>query len=1551
MIKQPMTDDQKTNDQRPMTNNQKPVGAVMVVGGGIAGMQASLDLAEAGFRVYLVEEKPAIGGIVAQLDRAFPTNANDCIMCLKAPKLTEVGRYQNCWNIYHRSKQCAMTPKLLEIGQHIEIITGATVEEVSGEPGNFQVRVRQSPRFIDPTKCASCGDCVAACPVEVPDEFNVGWARRKAIYNLYPQATPSAFAIDKRGTSPCRDVCPIHQRAQGYIALIREKRYADAYRVIKEDNPFPSICGRICNHRCEEECTRGRVDEPVSIMALKRFVTDWVAAHPEQVTSNKQQAASRPQEADSTPHETRHTQKVAIVGSGPAGLTAAHDLARMGYQVTVFEALPVPGGMMRVGIPEYRLTRDLVQREIDDILALGIELKLNTRVTDVEKLFAAGYQAVFLAVGSHQGRKLPIPGADLPDVLVNTDFLRDVALGKRYDFSGRKVLVLGGGNVAIDVARTALRMGAAHVAMSCLENRELMPAHSWEVAEALDEGIETWHSRTFKEIVAEDGKVKGVRCWEVNFRGFLPDGRIDMDEFPETEHILPAEVVIFAIGQRPDTAWLLDDTGIKKTRGGTILVDPETLATSRRGVFAGGDGVTGVGFVVDAIAAGHKAARSIDEFLRGELGTPEPVLQPVVEITDEELQQKLERGEIIKARRQEQVQTKPEERVRDFREINLGLTEEQALVEAERCLSCGLCSECLECFYACKAQAIDHNMVAQWLQFNVGALVLTPGAELYDARLASEHGYGRYPNVLTSMEFERLLATTGPFGGHLVRPSDQQELRKVAWLLCVGSRDASSGRNYCSSVCCMSATKEAILAKEYLPLIEPSIFFPEVRAFGKDSDRYYETAQREHGVRFVHGSISALREVPGSKNLRLTYVDDDGVEHGEEFDMVVLSVGFEPGKSSQELAKRLELQLNAHGFCWAPEFAPTCTSRPGIFAAGAFKEPKDIAETITEASSAAADASRLLAAARGTLTRKTYPPEVNVNNQEVRVGVFICDCGSNIASVVNVPEVAEFAQTLPGVAYAEHNLYVCSRDARNLIRQKISERALNRVVIASCTPRTHEPLFQDTIREAGLNPYLFEMTNIREQDSWEHGSDAQAATEKAKQLVAMAVAKAGLLKPVRRVQLKLEPSALVIGGGLSGMSVALSIAEQGYRVHLVEKESELGGHLRHVYYTSSGEDAQALLHSTVVRVESHPLIHVHKGAWIAAVDGYTGRYETTIVTNEGQEEVIRHGAIVVATGAQAAVTSEYMYGQDQRVLTQVELEERLANALETLDNVQTVVMIQCVGSRDERHPYCSRICCPQALKNASRIKELRPDTNVYVLFRDIRTYGFQEEYYQKARNAGVIFLRYEPERKPQVSVVGSRLRVELPAQLPALSRVEEPGGERRGDPCDHPLQPDLLVLSTGIVPYDNEELARLLKVPLNQDGFFQEAHAKLRPLEFATDGVYVCGLAHSPMDLSEAIAQANGAAVRAVALLSKGYIEAPGIVAMVNERLCSGCGLCVAACPYDARTLDEERGVAEVMAALCQGCGACTVACPSGASQQLGFTKKQELAKIDAALG
>ncbi len=1472
-------------------------GAVLVVGAGIGGIQASLDLAEAGFKVYLLDKSPAIGGVMAQLDKTFPTN--DCAMCILSPKLVDCGRHLN-----------------------VEVMTYAELETVEGEPGNFTARVRQKPRYVVVDECTGCGDCAEACPVVYPDQFNVGLSERRAAYKLYPQAIPNAFVIDKVGRAPCRNTCPIHQRAQGYVALIREGRYADAYRTIREDNPFPSICGRVCDHKCEDDCSRGKVDEPVSIMRLKRFVTDWAFAHPDEI--------SIPRE------EVEPTGKlVAVIGSGPAGLTCAQDLALQGHGVTVFEALPVPGGMMRVGIPSYRLPYDLVQREIDDILALGVELKCNRRIDDVQALLDDGYDAVFVAVGAHQAARLPIEGVDLPEVVGAVELLRDVALEQppEQTIEGKRVLVLGGGSVAVDAAMTAVRLGASWVGMTCLESRETMPAHEWEILDAKEEGIGIFPSRTFKEITSGEGHVTGVRCTEIDFRGFV-EGRPDFDELPDSEHVLEADVVIFAIGQRADVSCVPKEVTV---RGRWMAADPVTHATEVPGLFAGGVVTSGPGVVVDAIAAGHRAARSIQTYLYGEpLPEPEPEV-PVAELTEEEAQAKVASGQASPAPRHVAPKLPAAERVKGFDEIYGEITEEEAQAEAERCLTCGVCSECLQCVYACQKHCIDHDMQEEILELQVGSVVLVPGLDTIPGDIRPELGYGRVPNVVTSIELERMLSASGPWGGVVQRPSDGKHPHRIGFIQCVGSRDVACDQGYCSSVCCMYATKEAIIAKEHDPQVEPTIFYMDIRSFGKGFEQYINRAEEEYGVRYVRSMVSMATEVPETGDVRVRYATPDGKNVEEEFDLLVLSVGLRPPEGSREMAERLGIEVNEYGFAEPPPLAPCQTNRPGIFVAGAYSEPKDIPETVIEASCAAAQASALLAGARNTMTEKqVWPEEKDVSDEEERVGVFICHCGINIGSVVDVPDVVEYAATLPGVAYAERNLYTCSQDTQDRIRERIEEYGLNRVVVASCTPRTHEPLFQETIRGAGLNPHLFQMANIREQDSWVHRNDPEVATEKAKELVAMTVARVRKQRPIQTGTFDVNNRALVIGGGLAGMTAALTIAEQGFPVSLLEREESLGGNLQHILVglsdTGDAGDPQNLLQRTIEAVSADPRISVLTGAEVTQIGGYLGQYQTIVKLSDGQQEEIQHGAIVVATGAREMEPQEYLYGQDERVITQRQLEEQIKG--DGLDGVESVVMIQCVGSRDEEHPYCSRICCTEAIKNGLAIKERNPETEVYILYRDIRTFGFKERYYRQARELGVVFLQWDKEQKPEVKTEDGQLRVDV---------VVQPEGET------FTLDADRVVLAAGIEPnVDNETLAQMVKVPLSEDAFFLEAHVKLRPLDFAADGVYLCGMAHSPLFLEETIAQAKGAAVRAASLLSQDELEATPIIASVNPRLCSACGLCVEVCPYSARVLEPDAECAEVIEVLCQGCGACIVACPNKASQQKGFEMPQIYSMLEA---
>jgi len=862
-----------------------------------------------------------------------------------------------------------------------------------------------------------------------------------------------------------------------------------------------------------------------------------------------------------------------------------------------------------------------------------------------------------------------------------------------------------------------------------------------------------------------------------------------------------------------------------------------------------------------------------------------------------------------------------------------------AVIDRETCVHFRKGQEldaCRACEKFCEAGAIDYNQQEELVDLDVGAVVIAPGFELCDHKLRAEYGFGQYPNVISSLQFERILSASGPYQGHIQRPSDGKEPTRIASIQCVGSREEEA--NYCSSVCCMYAVKHALMAKEHMEGVEYTIFFMDLRAFGKGFDAYYQRAQDE-GVRFVRARPATVEEVEGERNLRIKYLNEHGEFKDEEFDLVVLSAGMRPATRAAEVARRLGVEQDDKGYCFTRPLAPLETSRPGVFVSGTFSEPKDIPETVMQASAAAASAMALLADARGTMVEpKRYPSERDVSGEEPRIGVFVCHCGRNIGGVVNVPEVVEYARSLPNVAYAEDNLYTCSTDSQAKIRGAIEEHRLNRVVVASCTPRTHEPLFRDTLREAGLNPYLFEMANIRDQCSWVHMHEPEKATQKSRALVRMAVAKARLIEPLAERTLPLNHDALVVGGGVAGMTAALALADQGFGVHLVERESELGGHAKHVRYLFNGHDPQEFVAHMIQKTLTHPQITTHLGATVAGVDGFVGNFTTRLRTN-GDSTDVEHGAVVVATGAEIYTTTEYLYGQNEKVMTQVEFEQKLAAGDVT---AETVVMIQCVGSRDTERPYCSRLCCTHAIRNALKLKELRPQANVFVLYRDIRTYGFSEQYYRLAREKGVRFIRYETEAKPAVSATASALRVET--RDPILGRTLA-------------IDCDLLVLSTAVVASaKGQELSQMLKVPLNQDRFFLEAHLKLRPVDFATDGVFLCGLAHSPKNLDETILQATAAASRATTLLAKDSLTPESAISQVVDENCDGCAYCIDPCPYHALALIEYmrngaiKKTVESNEALCKGCGVCQATCPKSGIYVKHYRLDQIAAVVEAAL-
>ncbi|MFC2018596.1 NAD(P)-binding protein [Chloroflexota bacterium] len=1471
-----------------MADNDK-IGAVIVVGGGIGGIQASLDLAESGYKVYLVEESPAIGGKMAQLDKTFPTN--DCSMCTLSPKLVECGRHPN-----------------------IELLTYSDLVDIQGEPGDFRAKVLKRSRFIDFEKCTGCGECVDVCPVKIESEFDEGVGLRKATYRPYAQAFPNVFTIDKRDRSPCTLTCPAGINAHGYVALTSMGKTEEAYRLIQEELPFPGIIGRICPHPCESECRRAQVDKPVAICDLKWYVADKIDAVP--VPEKKADKGK----------------KAAIIGSGPAGLTAAYYLALEGYQPTIFEALPVIGGMLSVGIPEYRLPRDIIKKETELLQQLGVEFKVNARLGQdfgLDDLAKQGYEAVFVAVGAHKSQKLGIPGEDAGGVVQGVDFLRDLNLGKKPAV-GKKVAIVGGGNVAIDAARSALRLGAGQITILYRRSRAEMPASDEEVEAAIDEGVQIEYLTAPVEVVAQKGKVVGVKCQRMELGEPDASGRRRPVPIPGSEFVVETDMLIPAIGQASDLSFL-EGSDINVGPKSTVEVNPLTLATSRPGVFAGGDCQSGPGIAIEAVAAGKRAAESIRRYFEGEdmeegrtLEKQKP--ENLRDISDEEEEKP----------REEMADSNLKKRKVSFDEVRSGFTEEQALREASRCLNCGGCSVCLQCVAACKADAIDHCQQDELVELRAGSVILSPGYDVFDARLKGEFGYGRYKNVVSSLEFERILSASGPFEGKVLRPGDRKHPKKIAWVQCVGSRDTDVGNGYCSSVCCMYAVKEAAIAREHQPDLDLTIFYNDIRAFGKGFEVYYENTKKS-GVRFVKSLISGVKELQQSQNLLLSYRDNGEVQE-EEFDMVVLSVGLCIPPKLRELAAKVGVELDRYGFCQTDEFSPTRTSRPGVFVCGAFEGPKDIPETVMQASGAAAQASAILAPVRGTLvTGKEYPPERDVAGEPPRIGVFVCHCGINIGGIVNVPEVVEYARTLPNVILAEENLYTCSQDTQERMKDKIKELGINRVVVASCTPRTHEPLFQETIKGAGLNRYLFSMANIRDQCSWVHREEKEDATEKSKDLVRSAVARSRISAELSQVAMSVVPTALVVGGGIAGMQAALGLAQQGFGVYLVEKNEKLGGLAWRVHLTWQGSDVQAYLKGLIEKVSAHPLISVYTGAEVVEASGHIGNFSTKIKPGSGETVEIKHGVVIIATGGQEYQPTEYLYGKDPRVMTLLELEDKVLNSTEEVLEAENLVMIQCVGSREEARNYCSRVCCTQAVTTALKLKELKPQMNIYILYRDIRTYGLREDIYHEAREKGITFIRYEPEDKPQVES-GDKLAVLV---------TESSLGEKVL------LKADILALAAAVLPNsENKEISQLFKVSRDENDFFLEAHVKLRPVDFAGEGLFFCGLAHGPKSIDESISQAEAAVSRACTVLSKESIQVGGVVSSVDILKCNGCGLCETVCPFGAINMEYnerlKRNVAVVTEASCKGCGLCAATCRSVTVDLKGFSDSEILEMIDA---
>jgi heterodisulfide reductase subunit A len=864
-------------------------------------------------------------------------------------------------------------------------------------------------------------------------------------------------------------------------------------------------------------------------------------------------------------------------------------------------------------------------------------------------------------------------------------------------------------------------------------------------------------------------------------------------------------------------------------------------------------------------------------------------------------------------------------------------------VDIEKCVGCGSCDR------VCEPAAISFLEKSEEIEVHAGSIIIATGFEVFEpTELRKEYGYGKYENVLTAMQIERLLSSFGPTAGKVLRPSDYKKPKKIGWIQCVGSRSEQQGYPYCSRVCCMYATKEASIVKESNPEIDITIYYMDIRAYGKDFQQYYDHAKKL-GVKYVRGRPSSVYENK-NKSLIVRYKDTlTGKIKEDMVDLLVLSTSIIPAKGNKKLAEIIGLEVDENGFFKQESLLenPVESSKEGVYLAGCIQGPKDIPDSVSMASGAAAKAVAPIKD-RQRHIGKEFPHEKDISKEEPRIGVFVCHCGKNIAGYLDVEKVTEEVKKLPNVTHAEHVMFACSQDSGKKIKDLIKEKNLNRIIVAACSPRTHGGLFQDTLLEAGLNKYLFEMANIRNQCSWVHSDDWEKATIKAIDLVKASVAKVSLLEPLSEEEFSILPSVLVIGGGISGMKAALALAEMNVKSYLIEREKELGGRLKHLNTMfPTDTKAQDIIDPLIKKVMTNKLITVMTGAELVGIEGFIGNYKG-IIKQRGKKKQLDIGTIIVATGfREIDLKGEYQHKINQNILSQTELEEKIKKG--TLKKPKNVVIINCAGAMDEQRPYCCRIGCGVAIKNAKVISEKYPTSKIYLLYRDMRVFGKEEEeYYSNViKNHHVTVIRYPGEKKPEV----------------ILDKKDLTKGSMKIKVYDDLLEEELTLPADLVVLTVNtegevltESLKNMLKIPADSAGFFLEAHAKIRPLDFATDGIYLCGAAHYPKNLVDSIAQAEGAASRAAIPIMQEKMKGEGQVAEVNEELCSGCRTCEQLCAYSAieikpRQNDPEHFVATVNKALCKGCGSCAGACPSGAIEQKGFRSKQIQVMLEALLG